>query len=96
MAILIEDKKKNLSPLTLILVVMSVGVIGLGVYLLFFSPAPVIDLVIPIPLKVTEELVRVEFDPVKVVNSASFRALRPDTSVSSVGSLGRDNPFLGF
>ena len=96
MAILLEEKKKAVSATTLIIIFAVIIAAGLGAYFLFFAPAPVIDIVVPESLRATEELKRVEFDPGAVVNSGAFRNLRPDTSVPSIGNLGRDNPFLSF
>lgn len=89
-----EEKKFNWKGL----VTVSAAVIAVGVaaYFLFFTPVPAIEVIVSPAVRSTEELSGVHFDPASVVNSEKFRSLRRYTGQSSIGKVGRPNPFVKF
>ena len=96
MAVFIEEQKKPVNWFNIISLIVILAVIGLGVYFLFFVAPPAIEMIIPPPLETAVEITKAQFDPAVVINSQSFRSLRSYVGLPSVGSLGRDNPFLSF
>jgi len=96
MAISLEQPKKGMNWFTAAIVLVVIAALGLTVYFLFFASPPAIKVLIPPALETAAEISKVQFDPASVVNSAAFRSLRSYVDVVSVGSLGRDNPFISY
>ena len=70
--------------------------IGGAAYFLFFTPVPVIEIIVPPAARSIEELSGAQFDPAGVVNSEDFRSLRRYAGQPSVGQTGRPNPFVKY
>lgn len=96
MAITFEEKKKGINWFVIAAVAVVLGLIGLAVYFLFFSPTPVIEVIVPRQLESVAEISEIQFDPSTVINSSSFRSLKNYTGLPSAGQLGRENPFISF
>jgi len=95
MALVFEEQKKfNWKGLVIVTGVL-IAVAG-AVYFLFFTPVPTIELIVSSDLRSATEISNVQFDPAGVVNSPEFRALRRYVGPSSVGQIGRPNPFIKF
>ena len=95
MPILVQEQKSfNLQALITFVVVILI-VIG-GIYFLFFAPVPGIEIIVPASINSTSELSNIEFSPENVISSEKFRALRRYTGQTTVGQIGRDNPFVKY
>lgn len=70
-------------------------VVGGGA-LLFFGPTPLIEVVAPIELQKTTEISEATLDPAKIVNSPILQGFREYGTVPSIGTVGRQNPFVDF
>lgn len=95
MALVFEEEKK-FSWRGLAIVIAALAILGGAVYFLFFTPVPAIEVIVPPSIRSAEELSTVQFDPISVVNSEKFRSLRRYVGQSSIGKVGRPNPFIKF
>jgi flagellar basal body-associated protein FliL len=96
MAIVLEGEQKKFNWKILILVLGVIGVIGGGIYFLFFAPTPAIEVIVSPAVRSASELSNISFDPAAVVNSDTFRSLRRYASEPTIGRVGRANPFVEF
>lgn len=95
MAILMTEERT--SNWKIILVIgMAILAVGGGVYLLFFTPTPGIEVLAPSSLRAASELSGIEFDPASVANDEIFRSLRSYVSQPTAGQTGRINPFISY
>jgi len=95
MALILEEKRKFNWGFALTVSIVSLVIVG-GAYLLFFTSAPAIEIIVPPSVRSVSELSAVQFDPSAVVNSEQFRSLRRYAGQPSVGQIGRVNPFVKF
>ena len=95
MALVFEEEKK-FNWRGVIIVAAIILVVGGAIYFLFFTPVPVIEIIVSPQTRSTEELSGVQFDPASVVNSEDFRALRRYVGQPGIGKIGRSNPFIKF
>lgn len=96
MSILIEEEKKPINWLALLIVIFAVAVLGFGTYYLFFAPAPAIEIILPATLQSANQITNIAGDSATVLTSDAFKALKPSGSGPSIGQTGRANPFLPF
>ena len=96
MAIIVEEPKAPKNWGTIIGVIIIIVALFSGVYFLFFQKPVFIETVIPAPIQETEKLSKITFDPSSVQNSDVFKSLRQYSASTTVGQLGRPNPFLPF
>lgn len=96
MAIVLEGEKKRFNWKILALILAIVGVIGGGIYFLFFAPTPAIEVITSPAVRSASELSGIRFDPAAVVNSDAFRSLRRYSGDPTIGRVGRTNPFVKF
>lgn len=96
MAIIVEEEQKSHQGLTGIIVWGLVFVIAaVAVYYVFFKRPDLVEVVTPSNFTDTEVLSRINLAPDEVINSESFRALRPYAPPLTATPGGRANPFLG-
>ena len=96
MAIIVEEPKPPRNWGTIIGVIVIIVVLFSGVYFLFFKKPVLIEMVTPAPIQETKKLSKITFDPSSVQNSDVFKSLRQYSASTTVGQLGRPNPFLPF
>lgn len=94
MAIQIEEEKKPINIIGL-LMGLTVGLaLFLGVYFFLFKRPEIIDVVLPKNLKDLNEISNVTFQPENVLQSEKLKALRNYGGEASLPAMGRGNPFL--
>jgi len=96
MAIVLEGEKRRFDWKLPALILAITGVLGGGIYFLFFAPTPAIEVIVSPAVRSTSELSSIRFDPAAVVNSEEFRSLRRYGSDPTIGRVGRSNPFIEF
>lgn len=96
MAIVLKEQKKRVNWFAFLVFVFFLTIIFGGAYLLFFTPLPGIETLVPTTLRSATELSQVDFDPAEVISNPTLNTLRQYGNLPNVGNLGRDNPFLGF
>ena len=96
MAILIEQQKRKTNWFGILTFLFLLLVIFGGGYFLFFSPTPGIEVIIPSSLESAEQLSEVQIDPSALIANPALKKLRMYGGQPSIGTVGRQNPFLGF
>lgn len=97
MAIIVEEEKKSVNWFMAVIVLVAVIVVFSGAYFLFFKRPDVIEVVTPGKLDQINKLSKISFKPEEVVNSPSFKSLRPyGSSTAPTQTPGRENPFKPF
>lgn len=94
MAVYLEEKQKSTNWFAIITVILIIGLLGIGFYFLFFAVPPIIEVIVPPILETTMEITKVQFDPALIINSDNFKSLRSYTGLPTIGSIGRENPFI--
>ena len=90
------QQKTSRDWFTIITVTIVVVFVVLGTYLLFFTKAPLIEVVAPPELKKVSELSQVDFSVSDFQDSEVFKSLQRHVSDAKPGPAGRDNPFARF
>jgi flagellar basal body-associated protein FliL len=89
--------KGSIGLFTVIVVFLVLIVIGVFTYLLFFSSPPRVATLLPPALQSVNEISRVQFvDLLDIVNSQEFKSLESYGVLTSVGNVGRPNPFIDY
>lgn len=96
MAIIIEKKERRINWFALATGVAVLGIASALAYFLFFAPAPLIEVVVPIRVSELNTISRIEIDPGAVLNAPVFKALKSYIADPTPGTLGRPNPFISF
>lgn len=96
MAIVLKEQKKRVNWFAFLVFIFFLVIIVGGAYLLFFTPLPGIETLVPTTLKSAAELSQVDFDPAQIIANPTLNKLRQYGNLPSVGNLGRDNPFISF
>lgn len=96
MAILIEQQERKTNWFAIFVFLFLLAVIAGGGYFLFFSPTPAIDIIIPSSLDTAEALSEVQINPSAIINNPVLKGLRQYGSSPSIGTVGRQNPFISF
>ena len=96
MAIIIEERKRKISLVNLVVYAVIALIVFSAVYFLFFSSTPAVDVIIPAPLLKTTQIATFELDPSAVFDSREFKLLKKPMLPPGSGTFGRDNPFLSF
>lgn len=96
MAIVVEEQKTRDSGLTTAIIfgVIIVGLI-ISAYLVFFSPAPLVEKALPTNIS---EIQNVSLDVSPLSNYSSFEMMTATSGIGApaVGLTGRQNPFQPF
>jgi len=96
MAIIVEEPKPPRNWGTIIGVTIIIVVLFSGVYFLFFQKPVLIETVTPASIQETEKFSKITFDLSSIQNSDVFKSLRQYSASTTVGQLGRPNPFLPY
>lgn len=96
MSILIEEEKKPVNWLAILIAIFIVAVLGFGTYYLFFAPTPAIEIILPATLQSANQITNIAGNPETVLTSDAFKSLKGGTGQIGVGQVGRANPFLPF
>jgi hypothetical protein len=96
MAISIEQEKKKVNWLNIVLAIIIVGAIFIGGYFLFFKKPELIEVVVPGKFQDLSKLSAVEFNPQELLNSPKFKILRQFQVKTEPAKPGRSNPFQPF
>lgn len=64
--------------------------------LLFFGPTPLIEVALPTELAKTTKISEATLDPAKIVNNPVLQGFRAYGTAPSIGTVGRQNPFIDF
>ncbi len=96
MAILIEEEKRPVNWLAILMAIFIMAVLGAGTYYLFFAPTPAIEIILPATLQSANQITNIAADPATVLTSEAFKSLKVYGREPSVGQTGRANPFLPF
>ena len=89
-----EESNKNIFTYVTALMI-GVAVIG-GVYMLFFSKTPLMDMVAPPEVDSVAKLSKVSFGTGDLSSNTVFASLKPQVSEAKAGPSGRANPFSPF
>ncbi len=93
MAILIEEEKRPVNWLAVLIVIFIVAVLGFGTYYLFFAPTPAIEIILPANLQSANKVNNIAADSSTVLTSDAFKSLKNDISGPGIGQTGKANPF---
>jgi len=90
------QQDSNNNWFTTIIVTLIVVALAGGVYMLFFSEAPLIEVVVPPEVDRVSDLSKVDFSTADFSNDPVFTSLRAHVSEAVPGPAGRANPFAPF
>ena len=93
MAIIVEQERKKINWFAVLLIIFLVAVIGGVIYYFFFVAPPLLDKIVPLPLRSLRDLSSAELHPETILNSPSFQILRQYVNPIEVGAVGKLNPF---
>ena len=93
MALAIEQEKKQVNILGLLVSLVMIGVLFAGVYFFLFKRPEVIDVVLPKNLKDVSAISNIAFQPEKILNSEKLKALRTYDEETIPLDAGKSNPF---
>jgi hypothetical protein len=77
-------------------VVIIVILLGVGTYLLFFSKAPLAEVIAPPGLEDISNLSAVKIEDGTLANNPVYKMLGPKVNEIELGTPGRENPFARF
>jgi len=96
MAIVIESKeKKGANWFAILIIFISIIIIGVAAYFLFFSKTPLIENIISQQLDVTSQLSQIQIDPQSITQNKIFQSLETYATLlaPSLSAIGKANPF---
>jgi len=94
MAIVIEEEKNRISPISIITWLVILVIVGLAVYYIFFSQPQLVEITAPSSFQNINPLSKVDVNPEDVINSPGFQSLKSTIAPLAPGNTGRENPFL--
>ncbi len=94
MAIVIEEEKNRISPISIATWLVVLIIIGLAAYYIFFTQPELIEVAAPSNFQNIDPLSKINLNPEDVVNGSGFQSLKPTITLPVPGNAGRDNPFL--
>ena len=94
MAIAVEQEKKPVNIVGLLIGAVVVATLFLGIYFFLFSKPEIIDVVLPADLKDMNKISDIPFQPEKVLSSEKFKILKKEAGEVAAPVLGKGNPFL--
>lgn len=94
MAIEIEQEKKPVNVINLLIAIVIVGSLFAGAYFFLFRRPEFIDIVLPKDLQNLNTISNIPFDPGRVFNSPKYKALREYGGEITPPQAGKTNPFL--
>jgi hypothetical protein len=98
MAIIIQPKQNGSKTFILVYIVAILAIVAAGAYYLFFTPAPLIEAILPANLQSVADLKGLKFNPEEVLQNQFFTGTRKSITLPEVGTdvLGRINPFAAL
>ena len=96
MAIIIQEERNTSGVMSFLAWIVILGIIGGGIYYVFFKKPDLIEVVAPGSFQSTQEISKINLDAGRVVNDPHFQALRSHVTPRTPATPGRANPFLGF
>ena len=93
MAIEVQQDKKNVNILNVLMGVVIVGVLFAGVYFFLFRRPEYIEVVLPGELQDLDRISNIQFQPDRVFESLKYKVLQPHGGVVNPPPPGRRNPF---
>jgi hypothetical protein len=94
MAIEFTKEKQPLNIMGILVAIVVVAAVFVGAYFLLFTRPEFIEVVLPAPLQLNEEISTIDFEPRRVFESEKFKVLRQYGGGIIVPSAGKSNPFL--
>lgn len=100
MAVIIQPNQRGSRTFIIISVAAALAILAIGAYYLFFTPAPLIEAILPANLQSVADLSGLQFNPQEVLQDEFFASEDPGRSINlpviGPNSLGRENPFAAF
>ena len=101
MAFEIQNEKKKLDFMPIVIGLFVVVFVGAAVYYMFFAESPFINTIVNTSSELERsaselERVRSSSSPNTILNDQTFKDLRAQTTPLSTSSTGRSNPFQPF
>lgn len=91
------NQQSNTNWVNIVVGAILVVAVVFGAYLLFFSPAPLIDdVAVPEELDDISSLSKINFSGTDFAGNEVFNSLRQHVSEAEPGPAGRENPFAPF
>lgn len=94
MAIVIEEEKNRISPISIATWLVVMIIIGLAAYYIFFSQPQLVEITAPQIFQNIDPLSKVNINPEDVVNGPGFQSLKSTITLPEPGNAGRANPFM--
>ncbi|MCL4406102.1 MAG: hypothetical protein M1586_02110 [Patescibacteria group bacterium] len=100
MAVIIQPSQKGSRTFILVSIAAVIAMVAVGAYYLFFTPAPLIEAILPANLQSVADLKGLKFNPEEVLQNDFFSAEKSRKSIilpeAGASVLGRTNPFAAF
>ena len=94
MAIEVEQEKKQVNVINMLIGIVVVLSLFAGVYFFLFRSPEFIDVVLPRDLQNLSNISNIPFEPERVFNSEKYNALKEYSADISIPTTGKSNPFL--
>ncbi len=94
MAIVIEEEKNRIHPISIITWLVVLVIIGLAVYYIFFAQPQLIEIAAPSGFLNIDPLSKINLNPEDVVRGPGFQSLKSTITLPVPGNTGRGNPFI--
>ncbi|OGG42442.1 hypothetical protein A3A21_00770 [Candidatus Jorgensenbacteria bacterium RIFCSPLOWO2_01_FULL_45_25b] len=94
MAIQIDQEKRPINIISILMGFVVVASLFAGVYFFLFKRPELIDVVLPAEIQSLSAISSIPFDPGKIISSDKFRALQQHGGDVPLPQTGRANPFL--
>lgn len=96
MAITLEQERKPINWLSVLLTLIIVAVLFGGAYVLFFKKPELVEVVVPSKFENIQEISRLTFNPQELLTSPEFKLLKQYGGKISPPAPGRSNPFQPY
>jgi len=96
MAIQVEQERKSINWLSMLLVAVIVIVLFAGTYLLFFKTPETIEIIVPGQFEDIQKISQLRFNPQELIASPEFKLLKQFAVDISPPTPGRVNPFAPY
>ncbi|HOF50179.1 MAG TPA: hypothetical protein PLH22_00600 [Candidatus Colwellbacteria bacterium] len=100
MAVIIQPNQRGSRTFILISAASALAILAIGAYYLFFTPAPLIEAILPANLQSVADLSGLKFNPEEILQDEFFSSETPrrsvDLPVIGPNSLGKENPFAAL
>ncbi len=96
MAIIIEEERNKMSPITLLTWGVVLVIIVVTVYYVFFKKPQTVEIIAPPDFQNTQQISKINLDPEVIIEHPGFKSRTTYVTPPVPGNLGRSNPFLPF